>query len=164
MAKAAIMDIVRECQPAPVILQAVFGSLTVNKPAMRAALDTGFLAATDFADATARALGIPFRAAYDLAATAVRLSGSAGRITPEAASQALRDAGHDPDRAKQVLADLADPARILAWRQHTGSPAPESVRAQIATLRSELQRLSAFLPQRRAQWDAAWQRCSEWKV
>jgi hypothetical protein len=62
-----------------------------------------------------------------------------------------------------VLADLADPARILAWRQHTGSPAPESVRAQIATLRADVARLSAEFPRRRAQWDAAWTRCREWK-
>ncbi len=163
MAKYAIMDIVRECQPAPVILQAVFGTLTVNRDAMRAALDTGFLAATDFADATARALGIPFRAAYDVAATAVRLSGSAGRITGEAATQALRQAGLDPAPAHGVLADLADPARILAWRKHTGSPAPESVRAQIGGLRAEVTRLSAEFPKRRAQWDAAWTKCREWK-
>jgi argininosuccinate lyase len=163
MAKYAILDIVRECQPAPVILQAVFASLTVNRDVMRAALDTGFLAATDFADATARALGIPFRAAYDVAATAVRLSGNAGRITAEAATQALQQAGLDPAPVRGVLADLADPARILAWRQHTGSPAPESVRAQIATLRAEVARLSAEFPRRRAQWDAAWTRCREWK-
>jgi argininosuccinate lyase len=163
-AKYAIMDIVRECQPAPVILQAVFTALQVNREAMRAALDTGFLAATDFADATARALGIPFRAAYDVAAVAVKLSGAAGRITAEAAAQALQQAGHDAAQARPVLADLDDPARILAWRRHTGSPAPASVRAQIAALRTELTQLSAFLPQRRAQWDAAWQMCREWKA
>jgi argininosuccinate lyase len=163
MAKYAMLDIVRECQPAPVILGAVFRTLTVNQAAMRAALDTGFLAATDFADATARALGIPFRAAYDLAATAVRLSGNAGRITAEAATQALREAGHDAAKVQSVLADLGDPARILSWRRHTGSPAPESVRAQVTALRAEVTGLSASFPQRRAQWDAAWQKCREWQ-
>ncbi|HEX7927505.1 MAG TPA: argininosuccinate lyase [bacterium] len=163
-AKYAIMDIVRECQPAPVIMKAVFGSLQVNQAAMRAALDTGFLAATDFADATARALGIPFRSAYDIAATAVKLSGDAGRITAEAATQALQQADQNPAKAQSVLADLNDPARILAWRKHTGSPAPESVKAQIAALRADLAKLSKFLPERRGQWDAAWQKCRDWKV
>jgi argininosuccinate lyase len=162
MAKYAMLDIVRECQPAPVLMKAAFMALRVNREAMRAALDTGFLAATDFADATARALGIAFRAAYDLAARAVRLSGEAGRITAEAAAQALRQAGHDPGKVQDVLAALADPARILAWRTHTGSPAPQQVRAQLATLHAELEQAGAFILRRREQWDTAWRRCREW--
>jgi argininosuccinate lyase len=143
-------------------MKAAFMALRVNREAMRAALDTGFLAATDFADATARALGIAFRAAYDLAARAVRLSGEAGRITAEAAAQALRQAGHDPGKVQDVLAALADPARILAWRTHTGSPAPQQVRAQLATLHAELEQAGAFILRRREQWDTAWRRCREW--
>jgi argininosuccinate lyase len=159
--KYALLDVVRECQPAPLVLMGALETLTVNSAAMRAALDKGFLAATDFADALARALGLPFRAAYDVAAVAVRLSGEAGHITPQAAGDALRQAGHDPAAAKAVLGDLGDPARILAWRRHTGSPAPDSVRAQVDSLGKELERVAAFIPRRKAQFEQAWQRCAE---
>jgi argininosuccinate lyase len=159
--KYAIMDIVRECQPVPPVLRGALAGLAINREAMRAALEQGFLAATDFADALARALGLPFRACYEIAAAAVRLSHPAGRITAQAAVEALRLAGHDPAATAAILTDLDDPGRVLAWRQHTGSPAPAAVRAQAAGLRADLRRLGAFVPARKRQLEAAWQRCRD---
>jgi argininosuccinate lyase len=162
--KYAVLDVVRECQPAPLLLAAVFDGLQVNAAAMRARLDEGFLAAADFADGLARTLGLPFRTCYEIAAAAVRKSGPAGRITEAAAREALSEAGHPTALAESLLADLAQPERILAWRRHTGSPAPEAVRTQIEALGRELAERSAFIPSRRAEIEAAWRRCRDWRA
>jgi argininosuccinate lyase len=162
--KYAIMDVVRECQPAPVVLRSLLQGITVNAGRMRERLDEGFIAAADFADLLARTLGLPYRAAYDIAAVAVRKSGSAGRITDTAAREALREAGHDPAAAESVLANLGDPLQIVAWRRHTGAPAPEAVREQIKRLRAELNERSAFLAVRKAALEQAHTHCREYRV
>jgi argininosuccinate lyase len=160
--KYAILDVVRECQPAPVVLRGLLQGVTPRPERMRARLDEGFIAAADFADVLARALALPFRACYDIAAAAVGKSGAAGRITEDAARAALREAGHDPAAAAEVLAALDDPARIVAWRNHTGAPAPQAVREQIARLEDECRQLSAFVPERKAAVEAAHARCRDW--
>ena len=48
--KYLIMDLVRECESVPVILQGVFASLTVNHEKMKELSETDFLNATDIAD------------------------------------------------------------------------------------------------------------------
>ena len=162
--KYAIMDVVRECQAAPVVLKGLLEGLSVNVERMRERLDEGFIAAADFADVLARTLNLPFRACYDVAAVAVRKSGTAGRITDAAAREALGEAGLDPASAASVLADQGDPARIVAWRNHIGAPAPQAVREQIARLREELTALSAFLPERKASIEGAYARCRDFQV
>ena len=160
--KYAILDIVRECRAAPLVMAGALDTLTVEREAMREALGRGFLDATDFADRVAQELKLPFRAAYDVAALAVRGAGNAGRILPAAAERALAEAGHPPERARAILADLSDPARLVASRRHTGSPAPDAVRAQIQALGSELDAAARSLAALRAKVEAAWQRCREW--
>jgi argininosuccinate lyase len=161
--KYAIMDVVRECQPAPVVLRGLLQGVVVNAERMRERLDEGFIAAADFADVVARSLGLPFRASYEIAAVAVRKSGKAGRITDAAARDALREAGHDPAAAASVLADLGDPLRVVAWRSHTGAPAPEAVREQIKRLREELHERSAFVAERKASIEQAHAYCSSFQ-
>lgn len=161
--KYAIMDIVRECQPAPVLVQALMAGVKPDLERMRTLLGKGFLGAADFADVLARELGLPFRTCYDIAAVAVAKSGDAGSITRKAATEALREAGQDPQAAGTVLDALADPARVLSWRNHTGAPAPEAVRAQIKTLSAQAEALHRFIPQRRAEIEAAHQHCRDFR-
>jgi hypothetical protein len=71
----------------------------------------------------------------------------------------VQQAGHDPRAAVAVLDALRDPAAMLAWRRHTGAPAPDAVRAQIEVLRGELEAQAAFFTDRRAAIEAAHERC-----
>jgi argininosuccinate lyase len=142
-----------------VVLRGLLQGITVNAERMRARLDEGHIAAADFADVLARTLALPFRAAYDIAAIAVRKSATAGHITDAAAREALREAGHDAAAAAGVLADLGDPLRIVAWRRHTGAPAPAAVREQIKRLHAELAERSAFLADRKAAIEQAHAYC-----
>ncbi len=161
LTKYAVMDLLRECLPAPLVLKGALETLTVHKDVMRERLGQGFLAAADFADALARELELPFRAAYDITATAVRLSGKSGAITAKAARQALKEAGREPGRAKEVLAALDDPARIISWRQHTGAPSQPAVLVGVEALHWELSRRTGFIPRQRRILDAAHARCRD---
>jgi argininosuccinate lyase len=164
LTKYAVLDVVRECRAAPIVVKAVLERLVVNGEAMREKLGQGFLAATDLADTLARQLGLPFRGAYDLAAAAVRFSGDAGAVTEAATAQAFRAAGHPTEALRPILADLADPAHVVALRRHTGAPAPEAVRRQVAALREELRGLASFIPEQRERIDAAWRKCEEYPI
>ena len=53
--------------------------LTVNRAAMRAACDAGFLTATDLADWLVQDLGIPFREAHHITGRAVAMAEDAGK-------------------------------------------------------------------------------------
>ena len=162
--KYAILDVLRECAPAPALMRAVFQGLRMHPERMRERLNEGFLAAADFADVLARTLQRPFRTCYDVAAAAVLASGDAGRITLEGARQALQAADLPLKAAADVLADLEDPERIISWREHLGSPAPGQVADSLTRLRAELRGHSAALAALRDQCDAALARCQDWKV
>lgn len=160
--KYAVMDLLRECLPAPVVIKGAFETLRVHPEAMAGALKKGFLLAADFADALARQAGLPFRECYDIAAAAVRLSAPAEEITPTAARKALDDAGQDAAGLEEVLAALADPARVLAWRTHSGAPGEEALRKHLEQLREEHAGLTAFIPRRKAEIEQAYRRCRDY--
>ena len=160
--KYLLLDIVRECQPAPVIVGSVIDTMTVDVEAMRVRTDQGYLAAADFADRLAQALALPFRSCYDIAAVAVRYAGKSGTITLAAAVRAVEEAGHPVDPLKTILADLTDPHRVVSWRNHTGAPAPEAVRRQIESLQAELERLTGYVGPLRKRIEAARQRCNDY--
>ncbi|MDH5752246.1 MAG: argininosuccinate lyase [Deltaproteobacteria bacterium] len=159
--KYSLLDVVRECAPAPRLMREVLKGLAVHKSVMRQRLGQGFPEAADFADALSRALNLPFRSCYDIAAHAVRLSGEYGNIQADAAARALEQAGHDPAGAAGVLQDLADPERILSWRNHTGSPHPERVREQAARLKEQISREAEFIGQIGRQADRALRKCGQ---
>ena len=161
--KYSVMDVLRECLPAPSVLGGVFQGMTVHGERMRAHLNTGFPAAADFADVLARTMGLPFRTCYNITADAVARSGDAGIITPEAARTALEAAGEDPSRAREALEALADPMAVLAWRSHTGAPAPEAVRTGLVTLGEELARREAFIAPAREALSAAHAQCRDFR-
>ena len=162
MSKYAVMDVVRECRAAPVLMQGALQSLTVNKEVMAQRLGQGFLMAADFADALARTLGLPFRTCYNIAADAVGRVSEGEIITAQAAAEALQAAGQPPEAAQSVLNDLEDPARVVSWRQHTGAPAPDAVRAQVDAMEQELAGLSSFVVEQKSILDGAYQRCREY--
>jgi argininosuccinate lyase len=98
---------------------------------------TGDLLATDLADRLAEA-GVPFRKAHE------RVARFVGEL--EADSRGLRDAtaGEIADRFTELGADGWQPSfeAAIARRRVRGGTAPQSVRDQIAALRTRLGRTS----------------------
>ena len=142
--KYLIMDLIRECEAAPVILQGVFESLHVNTEKMKEQCETGFMNSVDIADHLARTLNLPFRECYHLLARAVKLSEPDTKITTIALRKTLAEFGH-PTEIAEDLSELHDPRKLLELRQHQGSPSPRQTRLQIEELSAQLNSLSAPL-------------------
>ncbi|MDH4224134.1 MAG: argininosuccinate lyase [Deltaproteobacteria bacterium] len=160
--KPMVLDLVRECVDAPLVMKDALATARVHGEKMEERLKEGFLAAADFADSLARAGGISFRRAYHLAAVAVRYSGDAGVITSQAARRAVEEGGIPADQVEQVLAELDHPAKVLEWRQHTGSPAPLQVKKHLAGLTKELDEQNKWLREQEANLEQKWNACRDY--
>ena len=142
--KYLIMDLVRECESAPVILQGVFESLTVNHEKMKELSETDFMNATDIADHLARRLNLPFRECYHLTAKSVKRSAPELKITNAALRKTLEEIGQ-PAEIADDMEDLQDPLKLLQQRLHHGSPSPEQTRLQVKEFAEQLDSLSTPL-------------------
>ena len=142
--KYLIMDLVRECESAPVILQGVFESLKINHEKMKELSETDFMNATDIADHLARRLNLPFRECYHLTAKSVKLSEPEQKITKVALRKTLEEIGQ-PAEIADDMEDLQDPLKLLQQRLHHGSPSPEQTRLQVKEFAEQLDSLSTPL-------------------
>jgi len=142
--KYLIMDLVRECESAPIILQNVFNSLTVDTKRMRELCENGFMNSVDIADHLSRTLNLAFRECYHLMARAVKISAPETKITTAVLKKVLDDSGY-PVEIVGNLSEFQDPQKILNLRKHQGSPSPKQTFLQIEGLSAELDLLSAPL-------------------
>ena len=132
--KYLILDLVSECELAPVVLREVIKTLQVNKDVMRKQATVGFLNAVDVTDYITREFGVPFRQAYHAVAEAVKLSDAEGEITLNAINTALKNAGIENALDAEALDQLNTPERNVTLKNHIGGPAPEAVSRVIANI------------------------------
>ena len=156
---SSTMDVVLECEPTAGILAEVFRTLEVKTESMRKHCETGFMNAVDLADLLTRECGLPFRESHNILSQAVKFSAPSKFITEEALREAFENSGHDTGLLPINLEKFQDPAYLVSCRQHSGSPAPEQVRIQVAELREGLQQSAQFLNQVRRRTDRAYLRC-----
>lgn len=118
--------------------RALAGALRPNAAAMRKAVDTGFLEATDAADYLVRQ-GLPFRTAYGVAKEMVSWCIAKGRRLGEL-DQAELGAFHglflSPSFDLGAFREYLAPESCVARRNQTGGPAPERTEEEIARLAS----------------------------
>ncbi len=150
--KYLLFDAWDECEAAPLVFMGVFESLEVNAAAMRAACDTGFMNATDVAEALAASSRLPFRASYRILGEAVARCEASGRLDretlnrvlaaswPALSKEGLAPAGGAPLQfSADLWAEIEEPLSLLRRRRHVGSPAPENVKAQLQKLRRDFE-------------------------
>jgi argininosuccinate lyase len=101
---------------------------------MRAAVDAGYLVATEVADYLVTK-GVPFREAHDIAGHLVRVASGRGVELAQLTLDELRaaHASFGPD-----LAEWLDPARAVDRRDLVGGPARTRVLAEIQRIEHEL--------------------------
>ncbi|MBI2773698.1 MAG: argininosuccinate lyase [Chloroflexi bacterium] len=122
--------------PALETLALLVRGIRFDRARMRAAAESGSLAATDLADHLARR-GVPFREAHEIVARLVRERVATGRDLTGLTAQELRAA--DPRFGPSALAEMrAD--RSIAARKGPGGTAPERVREAIAEARAAFAR------------------------
>ncbi len=136
--KYHIMDAWAQFDRVPEAWSRLVAGLTVDRRAMRAACEVGFLEAAELADFLAMRTGQPFRPFHGVVARAVAASEAEGRLTLGAVNGALVEAKVKFQLTPEEWAALSDPAARLRERQHTGSPAPDIVRADARELLEEL--------------------------
>ncbi len=112
----------------------MIGSLELDVAVLRAAVDRGYLVATELADYLVNK-GAAFRDAHDIAGGLVRSAVAAGRELGELSLDELRAA--DP-RFDADVATWLDPARAVDRRDVIGGPARGRILAEIARLRAQL--------------------------
>ena len=139
--KYLIMDLIRECESAPIILKDVFKSLVINTNEMRKKCKTDFMNSVDFADHLSRKMDLPFRESYYILSRAVKLSEPETEITTYALEKTLKELGHPIDIVKDLVY-FQEPKNILKQRQHLGSPSQKQTIIQIEKLSKLLEKLS----------------------
>ena len=161
--KYLIMDLIRECESAPLILQGVFESLKVNHKKMKELSETDFMNATDIADHLARKLNLPFRECYHLTAKSVKLSAPELKITNEALRKTLEEIGQ-PAEIADDMNNMQEPLKLIEQRLHHGSPSPEQTRLQVKEFTNQLNSLSAPLVNMGNKINDAQENCRNYEV
>lgn len=137
LTKYLIMDLIRECQPAPSIMTGVFQTLKVNTSVMQKYCQQGFMNAVDIADYLSQEFHFSFRECYNIVASAVRYS-SEEQISFAALQKALKETKPDINLSEERFLLLNNARRLVAQRKHHGSPAPEQTLAQVVQFRTQL--------------------------
>jgi len=111
------------------VMSGMVRDMTANKAAMRAALSSGFLTATDLADWLVRARGLPFRAAHQATGRLVRLAEERGCRLDELSLAEMR--ALEPRITAEVF-EVLKVERSVESRTSFGGTAPQEVRRAIA--------------------------------
>ena len=129
-----LYDAVETTRAALEVAAGMIADLELDVPRLRAAVDRGFLVATELADYLV-ARGRPFRDAHDVAGHLVRQALAAGKELADLTLDELRaaDAAFDAD-----VYEWLDPARAVDRRDLPGGPARARVLAELERLAAEL--------------------------
>jgi argininosuccinate lyase len=129
-----LYDAVETARTTLAVARGMIASLVFDVGKLRAAVNTGYLVATELADYLVTA-GVPFREAHDVAGHLVRVASQRG-VELAALSLAELKAAHPKFEAD--VASWLDPARAVDRRDLPGGPARSRVLAEIDRISAEL--------------------------
>ena len=125
----------------------------VDRERMCHAADRNFLTVTELADTLVREENISFGMAHRLVAASVRAAGrddSPERLVTEIERLAPEVVGKKLSKPREVWLRALDPVHFIGIRTIPGGPAPEAVRAQIASAQKEQTEAQEWLNVKRA--------------
>jgi argininosuccinate lyase len=137
--KEPLFDALRTWRDGLQVAAAMLRAARWQPPAMRKALDCGFLLATDLADALVES-GVPFRQAHEQVAALVADLGRAGTTFKGAGSKAI---AARLGLAEAVVRRTLDVKRALRRRNLPGAPHPTRVRREAKALAKRIAQLQA---------------------
>jgi argininosuccinate lyase len=129
-----LYDAVETTEACLAVATGMIESLELNAAVLRAAVDRGYLVATELADYLVTK-GAAFRDAHDIAGGLVRTASAAGRELGELSLAELRAVD---DRFSDDVFLWLDPARAVDRRDVVGGPARVRIVAEIARVRTDL--------------------------
>lgn len=162
MTKYMIMDIVRECEFAPLILTSVFSTLKVQTEQMKNHCYKNFINAADVADYLALEGHFSFREGYHLTASAVRYATEAHKesIDYDSLAKALTETKCLDFFMDDHLAQLNDPHFLVEQRQHAGAPSAKRIEEQLQLFEKKLTQSQSHFNLYRQQLQSAKKECS----
>ena len=125
----------------------------VDRERLRRKASGSFLTVTELADTLVREEGISFLAAHRLVAAAVEATGreySPERMVAEIERLAPETLGKALQKRREAWLRALDPEHFVRIRNIAGGPAPEAVRAQIASAKREQAEAHEWLEAKRA--------------
>jgi argininosuccinate lyase len=139
--KEPLFDSVDTVQNSLRHLRGMMETISVNKSAMRAGAESGFLNATDLADHLVRC-GVPFRESHEVAGKLVAVALGCGKELAALSIQEMREV--DPRISEDVYENLALD-NVVGRRRSPGGTAPEQVVLQITAIRDRRDRNEVWL-------------------
>ncbi len=143
--KYIIMDLLAECEPAPVVLAGVLATLTINTKVMESWCHKGFIGATTLMEQLASEFHLPMRQAKVIVEKAVKGSGTAEHVTFSAVQKALADEGVSVPITETQVASWQDPATIIGLTKSFGGPGKHSMKTSLKKLKKKLASHKAWL-------------------
>jgi len=161
--KYLIMDLVDECLPAPKVMSEILASLRIDKKAMAAACQRGFIQAPDLLERIVQDWQLPFRQAKAAVEKAVKYSEAEGAewISFSAWKRALKEEGLSRKIDERIVLTAQEPRLIVSRRKAIGGTSPQALQKNVLSMNRSLQILPRWLSQKRKQQSLAKTRLAE---
>jgi len=145
--KYAVIDVLDETLPAPLILARIVEDLEVNEDASIEATSQEFAASTDLVEYLVREHDLGMMQAKHTVEAAIKLSEAEGEsgINATLLNRALAEHESKLRLAEEDLAFLSEPLHLVHQRISAGGPSPDSIRENIEHLREQSKQQSAWL-------------------
>ncbi len=153
--KYIIMDLVRECMHAAVVLGGVVSSMTVHKDRMEAWCNKGFIGAPTLMEQMISTYHLPMRVAKVIVEKAVMYSAGLDHVTYKAVLQALADEGIQVPITEIEVLRFQNPHMIISLTKSYGSAGKHSMKQSLKSMHKKLVSHKAWLIAKKKKKDVA---------
>lgn len=144
-AKYMVMDVLRECVSAPVVLSGVLRTMTMHKNVMESWSAKGFVGATMLMEQMAITFQLPMRVAKVAVEKAVKASAGQDNVTHQSLVDALEEMGLSCPVSIAQVALWQDPHYATKSIPSYGGPGKNSMKSSLKKLHKQLGALQQWL-------------------
>ena len=153
--KYIVMDLLRECQPAPLVLAGLLASMTVHEDVMKDWSHKAFIGAATLMEQIVSQYKLPMRIAKVIVEKAVKYSVGFDYVTHKALFQALADEDIQLPITEAEVLHVQDPHVIISLTKSYGSAGKGSMKVALRVMRKKLAAHNAWLIGKKKQKDSA---------
>lgn len=132
------MDLLNECQLAPIVLAGVLESLIINSAVMEHWCRKGFIGATTLMEQLVVTCNLPMRQAKVIVEKAVKLCEGDDVVSFASLKHVLADEGLSLPITKDQIIAWQDPKIIIGLTKSYGSPGKNSMKTSLKKLKKKL--------------------------
>lgn len=136
--KYIIMDLLRECQPAPIVLAGVLDSMTIHADVMKHWSHKGFIGAATLMEQLVSQYKIPMRIAKMVVEKAVKYSAESEVVTFDALTRALAEDNLALPITEKDVQHFQDPNVIISLTKSYGGAGKKSMKSALKIMRKKM--------------------------